>query len=285
MSENLFGAAPAAADVPDFVIGVPKALRRDGVDPLDVAGAAASLRVRGAFRLLRQDRSGSGRPFNLPIPKSGTIPRQKGMKSMRSSAKEIDSWRLEERRKERRYTLILRAGLLEQQGRTSFCLVKNISSTGIQLKVYNRPALGAASLRVADEQPVAGRLIWIKDDSAGIGFYEELDPATLLRVQQKLRPTKRRALPRVRVDARALLRICGSALRATVCDISNLGARIRVNAKLKPGDRATIEFPDLPSIGAYVRWAEDDEAGLAFETPIPMHIIANWIQGRARPVA
>jgi hypothetical protein len=46
---------------------------------------------------------------------------------MHSSSKETDAWRLEERRKEARYTLILRAGLLEQEGRSFFCLVRNIS--------------------------------------------------------------------------------------------------------------------------------------------------------------
>jgi hypothetical protein len=205
---------------------------------------------------------------------------------MRSSAEERDSWRLEERRREPRYTLILRAGVLEQEGRTSFCLVKNISSAGIQLKVYSRPVLGAdATLRVADEQPVSGRLVWIKDGNAGISFREELDPATLLRVQQKLKPKRRRALPRVAVEASAILRTRGNTLRATLCDISNLGARLRVSADLKAGDKATVEFPELPSISAYVRWADDEEAGLAFETPIPMQIIANWIEGRARVVA
>src|SRR5690349_19146328 len=102
---------------------------------------------------------------------------------MRSSTQEVDAWRLEERRKESRFTLILRAGLLEHAGRTSFCLVKNISSTGVQLKFYTQPVLdGEATLRVADEQPVAGRIAWISGDIAGMSLREELDAATLLRV-------------------------------------------------------------------------------------------------------
>lgn len=205
---------------------------------------------------------------------------------MRTSIVEREAWRLEERRKEARYKLILRAGVLEQEGRTSFCVVKNISSTGVQVKIYNRPVLHVeTSLRVGDEQPVTGRIIWIKDDTAGISFDGELDPATLLRVQQKLSSKKRRALPRVTVEASASLRTNGRAFRATVCDISNLGARVRVNAELKPGDRATIQLVDLPSINAYVRWADNEEVGVVFETAIPMQIIASWIGARTRVVA
>jgi hypothetical protein len=202
---------------------------------------------------------------------------------MRSSTEEHDPWRLVERRKEARYTLILRAGVLEQEGRTSFCLVKNISITGVQLKTYSKPALDvAASVRVADEQPIAGHVAWINGDNAGISLDDELDAATLLRVQQKLRPNKRRALPRVNVKGAAILRTGGRIMRATVRDISSLGARVRLETQLAAGNRTIVEFSDLPSISAYVRWSDGDEVGLAFETPIPMQIIAHWIEGRAR---
>lgn len=205
---------------------------------------------------------------------------------MRRSTGKLDAWRLEERRKEARYTLILRAGVLEQNGKTSFCLVKNISTTGVQVKVYAQPELDVdASLRVADEQPVTGRIAWIKGDVAGISLHDELDAATLLRVQQKLRPNKRRAFPRLSIEASALLRSRGRVIRAEVQDISSLGARVRASGDLAVDDRTIVELADLPSIQAYVRWVDGEEAGLSFETPIPMQIIATWVEGRTRIAA
>ena len=204
---------------------------------------------------------------------------------MRSSSNETEAWRLEERRKEARYTLILRAGLLEQEGRSFFCLVRNISVSGCELKFYFRPKLDVdAVLRVADEPPVKGTIAWIGEDKAGISFHEELDATTLLRVRQKLRPNRRRAIPRMSVDASASLHTAGRTRRAVVCDISSLGARVRTDSALTAGDRAVVEFTDLPTIIAYVRWSDGDESGLIFETPIPMQIIAHWIEGRARVV-
>lgn len=203
------------------------------------------------------------------------------MEKLRNSIDIREAWRLQERRKEARYTLILRAGLLEQNGKASFCLVKNISTTGVQLKVYSHPVLNTnATLRAADEQPIPGHVVWINGDNAGLSLDEELDAATVLRVQQKLRPNKRRALPRMQIAAAALLRTGGRVLRASVQDISSLGARVRADAELQSGDRTMVELAGLPAIGAYVRWADGPEAGLAFETPIPMHIIALWAQDR-----
>jgi hypothetical protein len=205
---------------------------------------------------------------------------------MRELRKEKDSWRLEERRKEARYTLILRAAILEQAGKSSFCLVKNISNTGVQLKVYSHPEIEAkAILRVADEHALEGRIAWVRDDTAGVSFEEELDAPTLLRVQQKLRSNRRRAIPRMGIEAFALLRTGGRTFQANVCDVSSLGARVRTASALAPGDRVVVDLRDLPSIAAYVRWTDGDEAGLVFETPIPMQIIAHWVSDRTRAVA
>lgn len=192
-----------------------------------------------------------------------------------------DDFTFADRRKEARHKLILRVGVLEQDGRSALCLVKNISPSGVQIKCYAPPKVGApASIRVADETPIRGQLLWAHGDTVGMSFDRELEPAELLRVQQKLRPNRRRATPRVNVEAAACLRTGGHIYRAAVCDISSMGARIKTNSPLKPGDRAIITLTDLPSLESYVRWSEGDEAGLVFETPIPMQIIAQWVQRR-----
>lgn len=192
-----------------------------------------------------------------------------------------DDFCFAERRKEARHKLILRVGVLEQGGRSALCLVKNISPSGVQIKCYAAPVVGVpASIRVADEAPIRGQLLWLEGDIAGMSFDEELEPAELLRVQQKLRPNRRRATPRVNIEASAYLRTGGHIYRAAVCDISSMGARIKTNSPLKPGDRAIVTLSDLPSLESYVRWTAGDEAGLVFETPIPMQIIAQWVQRR-----
>lgn len=205
---------------------------------------------------------------------------------MRKVSSDCQSGHIDERRKEARYTLILRAAVLEQQGRSSLCLVKNVSTCGIQIRFYSRPLPEVdASIRVADEQSVSGRILWVEGNIAGMSFDRELDSASLLRVQQKLRPNRRRSLPRVNVAALATLRTAGRTCRAEVCDISSQGVRIRTKAALNSGDRAIIALADLPALNAYVRWSYGNESGLVFETPIPIQIIAGWIEGRVNLTA
>lgn len=202
---------------------------------------------------------------------------------LRSSSDTHNIRSLGDRRKESRHRLILRVSVLEQEGRTSFCLAKNISSTGMQVRFYVPPILDApVSVRVADEPAVDGHVLWKEGDVAGIQFREVLDSDTLLRVRQKLRANRRRTMPRVDVEASAILRSGGRILRAVVCDISSLGARVRSASPLDNGDRAVVQFAGLPSLTAFVRWTDGEESGLAFETPIPMPIIAHWISSVKR---
>jgi len=198
---------------------------------------------------------------------------------MRRSFDDPYAWQLPERRKEARFKLILRAGVLEQAGRASICLVKNISATGVQLKVYTKPLLDTdASVRVADEDPVSGRVAWIDGNQVGVSLDRELDTATLLRVQQKLRTKKRRSFPRMEVQVPAQLRTHGRIFQARVHDISSLGARVGVEIQLQSGDQIVLEIAGLPLLGAYVRWADGRQTGLAFQTPIPINLVAHWLE-------
>lgn len=185
----------------------------------------------------------------------------------------------QERRTEERQTMILRAGVLEQEGRSSFCLARNISPAGLQVKLYGNAVVeGDVLIGVADEPPIPGRVVWIEEGLAGIRFQKDVDPATLLRVQQKLKPVRRRSIPRIRTNLFAGIRISGRSLHGELRDISSMGARIKMSCPLRVGEAAFVTLPDLPELRSYVRWTDERECGLMFETPIPMQVIANWIE-------
>lgn len=201
---------------------------------------------------------------------------------MRSSfAGQVKLKPIHDRRSLKRETLVLRVGLLESGGRTSFCLVKNISSGGVQVKLFAPLVPGAdASLRVGDEDPLPGRVIWVREQSSGIRFNAPLNPKTLLRVAQKLAASKRRSSPRVNATARVVLRTGGHTFSAQLCDISTSGARVRTHRSVEPGPSVLLTLPDMPPVKAHVRWIADREIGLSFESPIPIQLIARWLSDR-----
>jgi hypothetical protein len=188
-----------------------------------------------------------------------------------------------DRRSNDRQKMILRAGLLAQDGKPFFCLVRNVSSTGMQVKLYSSKArIGDVAIRVADENPIAGRIVWIENGSAGISFDENIDPETFLRLQQKLSPVKRRSTPRVKATSYAALLVGGRTVQAVLQDVSCMGARVTTSRPLRTGERVSIRLPDLPEIRGSVRWTEGSDSGIAFETPIPMDVMGQWLEERLR---
>jgi hypothetical protein len=188
-----------------------------------------------------------------------------------------------DRRSKDRQRMILRVGLLAQAGKPFFCLVRNVSSTGMQVKLYASTARpGNVVIRVADEDQIAGQIVWIKNGSAGISFDEDIDPETFLRLQQKLSPVKRRSMPRVKATSYAALLVGGRTVQAVLQDVSCMGARVMTSRLLEAGARVSIRLPDLPEIRGSVRWTEGSDSGIAFETPIPMDVMSQWLEGRLR---
>ena len=186
-----------------------------------------------------------------------------------------------ERRSSPRQKMVLRVGLLQAAGRTSFCLVRNISASGVQVRLYGNLAAGCdISLTVGDESPLHGRLKWVREDLAGIEFNETLAPTSLLRVTQKLSGSRRRSSPRTAAAAPVVVTTNGRTVAAELCDISTSGARIRTRRPINPDSSVLLGIRGMPPLRAFVRWCDEEELGLSFAAPIPIQIIAGWLGER-----
>ena len=171
--------------------------------------------------------------------------------------------------------MVLRVAILQQGSASAFCLVRNISPRGVQVKLYGALEAGRdVDLRIGDEQPLSGKVVWVDDENAGIEFGADLEHDALLRVTNRLAPARRRASPRADATARAILRTAGRTLVGQLRDISATGAKIDLGRSVEPGSAVMVTLPELPSVKAYVRWADGQYVGLAVETPLPMQVIA-----------
>jgi hypothetical protein len=174
--------------------------------------------------------------------------------------------------------MVLRVGLLESDGNATFCLLRNISAKGVQLKLYGPLRVGAAaSLRVGDEDDLAGCVTWVRNGMAGIQFRTSLKPDALLKVRQKMAPNRRRSSPRISTHVRATLTADGLTSVARLRDISTSGAKIRTRTPISTGSSVVVGLPRLPSFRAYVRWSDGLEAGVVFQQPIPIQVLVRWL--------
>jgi len=189
-----------------------------------------------------------------------------------------------DQRVEARQTMVLRVGLLECEGKSSYCVLRNVSANGVQVKPFIPVRAGTdVSLRVGDEDNVDGRVVWVRGELAGIAFNKPLDPATLLRVRQSAPAARRRAYPRAPASGFAILRTGGRQYSATLCDISASGAKIVTAKPVEAGRTAVLLLPDLPPLRGFVRWSQGRDTGLIFETPIPIQVITDWLIANPQP--
>lgn len=189
-----------------------------------------------------------------------------------------------ERRGVQRQTMVLRVGIIDDGTKTSFCLLKNISADGVQVKTYCPMIPGTSvSISVGDQDSIPGRLVWYRDRLAGVQFSQQLAPDALLRVQQKRSPFRRRASPRAKLAAAdATLRTGGRMYRVRLDDISTSGAKVRTSRAVSSEGAALLELSDLPPIKTFIRLIHDHEIGLAFGTPLPIEILAEWVVARTQ---
>lgn len=186
-----------------------------------------------------------------------------------------------DRRTAPRQTTVLRVALIDDGDNAAFCLLKNVSYCGVQIKTYARLCVGKAiRLFVGEESPIRGRVVWVDATLGGIQFDEELSPARLLRVEQDARAGKNRSSPRIYTKSAARLRTSGRSFPVQLRDISTSGARIRAANVIAAGRSAVLELPGLPALPSFVRWQAAADLGLSFASPLSLQSLSDWLSER-----
>lgn len=172
-------------------------------------------------------------------------------------------------------------GLLEQDGRTTFCLIKRISAAGARVKVYGKLADAAGiALRISDEDPICGIVVSRHDDVAEIEFVTRLEANALGQLSSKLGDVPASTPPLESDDIRVRLRTGGGNYQATLSGLSMHGATLRADGDVPFTSPTLIDVPGLPSLGCNLRWADGPEYCVSLEAAIPIQIIAGVLAGR-----
>jgi hypothetical protein len=184
-----------------------------------------------------------------------------------------------ERRTEPRQTTLLRVGKLVVGGEERLCMIRNISSAGAMIKLYQPLAVDVrVEVEITPDCPVSATVIWAEEDLAGVGFDEPLDVVAALRGLKHDGPYRRVART-PRLQLRRPAKICTDTLEAQVllCDMSLNGAKIETGEKLAHDSEIALFVEGLPPLAGRVRWCKDHHAGLEFDIPMQMDTLAGWI--------
>lgn len=188
-----------------------------------------------------------------------------------------------ERRGESRQAAVLRVALIKIGQITQFCRVVNVSSRGLEIRLFAPVARGTrVRLQLPDEMRIAGTVVWCRDKAAGIHLDLPLDLTGTSKFGAAFDPKRRRRLPRATVAACARLRLGVLTYAADLHDISPAGALVQTHKPVVASGPALLTLPDFPSIPSQVRWADGTRLGLFFNTYLEMHTLAAWLNQRQR---
>lgn len=189
-----------------------------------------------------------------------------------------------DRRSAQRLMTTLRIGKLVCAGAEELCLIRNISEGGLMLRVYSRRWPGErVTIELKSDQCVAGAVLWAKEDMVGIRFDQPVDVNQVLRNERNPVGHRPRS-PRLTAQSRARLRIGDENSAAELCDLSQGGAKIRVEQTLTVGDEVILTINGMRPIRSVVRWQVREHAGVAFVAAIPLGELVSWMNAR-RPRA
>jgi PilZ domain-containing protein len=184
-----------------------------------------------------------------------------------------------ERRADERLIKILRVGTLIIDGRRELCLIRNISAGGLMAHVYSKLSPGQrVVVELKATQPLAGRVIWIREANAGIQFDAAIDVAELLANPSVLDNGWRPRTPRVEIDRMATLRAGARTYWVHARDISQSGVKVECDQPPAADTEIMVALDGLQPRAGIVRWSNETACGIAFNQLIPFGELIGWLK-------
>lgn len=186
-----------------------------------------------------------------------------------------------ERRSEKRHLALLRVALLHAEGTKDLCVVRNVSSKGLSARVYRKFAGGEhIEIEFRSGELLTGTVVWERDWEVGIAFPKEIDVTSVLASRWVTETGRRRNLPRIEVICQCRLKIGLRSHDAVLQDISQGGARVKIEAVTVDRANLVLALPDLPALAGVAQWANGAEMGISFNECISFERLARWIQAQ-----
>ncbi len=183
-----------------------------------------------------------------------------------------------ERRDGERHMTLYRVGSILVEDRRELCLIKNISAGGMMVRLYCSVGDGTAvTVELKSGQPIRGRISWTRDQNAGIAFDEPIDVIDILSTAMD---GPRPRMPRIETSCHATLREGANVIRATACDISQGGLKVRTDTRFPEGAEVVVTLPGLEPQRGIACWNEGGFAGITFNRLLPLGELVAWLHAQ-----
>ncbi len=190
----------------------------------------------------------------------------------------------EDRRKTRRHVTTRKVSKLVRNCGDELCILRNLSTHGAKAdvtKIYhvNEKVL----LHLRRNEFVGARVAWVGSKSIGMEFYDPIAHDVVL--ANLCDEEKRAGGPRVEILTNATMLLGTDRHDVLVGDLSQKGARLLGNHKLRSGHLICLELGSIGPIPAEVRWSDATKAGILFNDPLALWDMLRCIKTSNRGAA
>jgi EAL domain-containing protein (putative c-di-GMP-specific phosphodiesterase class I) len=180
-----------------------------------------------------------------------------------------------ERRQESRLALLLRVAKLVIDGREQFCVIRDASTTGLKIKLFEpMPQHNDLAVELANGDQYAVQCVWSEGENAGLEFRK---PIPLDHLLDYAKNTGRRRHLRLRIALEGVLHLGETTAAIVFHDVSQHGAAFKTEKWLLVNELVKIETAALPIIYARVRWRNHPHYGVSFEHIFQLQELAQHV--------
>lgn len=183
-----------------------------------------------------------------------------------------------DRRDAARAIALFRPAIIQLNESQTFCLVRNISSTGLMATVHSKSkADDDVLIHFSEAIHVSGKVIWTEDDRVGVKFDTPIVVGDFLaELASQSKPSSTYRSPRLQVSCEGKFIVHADLRDMKVLDVSQRGVKVEI-AGAKEGEEGVVALPGLAPRRSVVRWSSDGVAGLYFIDPIGFTELGRWI--------
>lgn len=157
-------------------------------------------------------------------------------------------------------------------------MVRDVSSGGMMIDAHFDLDIGqSVSIALLDDQELTGTVAWKDGNMLGISFAEEIPVDQILAKPSVKADGKRARLPRFSVQKEVQLKLDSMSVDAVLHDISQRGAKLKCDAKLRVHGNLLVRAEGHRPIGATVQWRAGDMVGVEFHRLLAFDELEQWL--------
>ena len=189
-----------------------------------------------------------------------------------------------DRRQHARAVKVMRVARLKNVELHAECLglVRDVSSGGMKIDADFPLEIGqSVEIALLDDQELKGDVVWLDGKTVGIRFSRPISVEQILTRPSNKHGARQVRLPRFKVEREVTLKVDDHLTDAKLLDLSQRGAKLSCDAKVKLHQNILVRLNILHAVRATVKWRAANMLGVEFHRLLTVEELSEWLRVRA----